>query len=58
MSTPHGFIFEEDLQAYKKEHISYFRSALNDDSLSAEDISDNIVKGIELSDFIGNDLEE
>ena len=26
MSTPHGFIFEEDLQKYKKENIAYFRN--------------------------------
>jgi hypothetical protein len=58
MSTPHGFIFEEDLQEYKKEHISFFRDALNDDTLSAEDISDKVIKQVELSDFVGSDSPE
>lgn len=40
MSMPHGFIFKEDLDEYKKEHILYFRNALGDESLTAEDIDD------------------
>jgi len=44
MSMPHGFIFAEDLDAYKKENIKYFRQILKDDSLNAEDIEDKIVR--------------
>ncbi|MDX1285968.1 MAG: hypothetical protein R3182_13190 [Draconibacterium sp.] len=55
MSMPHGFIFEEDLNEYKKENIKYFRQILDDETLDAADISDGIENakgGIELSDFI------
>lgn len=44
MSMPHGFIFAEDLDTYKKEHILYFRNILEDDDLSAEDINDKYIK--------------
>ena len=43
MSTPHGFIFKEDLEEYKKENIKYFRNILDDPTLSAEQISDKFV---------------
>lgn len=40
MSVPHGFIFAEDLEQYKKDNILYFRNILEDDTISAEDIND------------------
>jgi len=40
ISTPHGFIYgdKEHENAYKKEHILYFRNKFEDDSLTADDI--------------------
>lgn len=40
ISTPHGFIGtdKEDIDAYKKENISFFREILGDDSINAKDI--------------------
>lgn len=40
ISTPHGFIYgdKENENAYKKEHILYFRNKFEDDSLTADDI--------------------
>ncbi len=40
ISTPTGFIYgdKESENAYKKEHILYFRNKFEDDSLSADDI--------------------
>jgi len=40
ISTPTGFIYgdKDHENAYKKEHILYFRKKFNDDSLTAEDI--------------------
>lgn len=43
MSMPHGFIFKEDLDEYKKEHILYFRNILGDESISAEEIGDKFI---------------
>jgi len=38
VSTPHGFIFPDDVKEYKKEHILYFRKVLGDDTLNPDDI--------------------
>lgn len=60
MSVPHGFIFAEDLDKYKKENILYFRNILEDDSLTPEEINDSFEKnkdGMTLDDFVGNDVE-
>lgn len=40
ISTPHGFIYgdKENENAYKKEHILYFRKRFDDDTLTADDI--------------------
>lgn len=56
MSMPHGFIFNEDLNEYKKEHIQYFRNILDDDSITADQIKDQFEKNkanIEDVDNIG-----
>lgn len=56
MSMPHGFIFKEDLDSYKKENIKYFREKLNDDSITADDIVDKIVRSdaddLNVEDFV------
>ena len=43
ISTPTGFIYgdKDHENAYKKEHILYFRKKFNDDNLTAEDIEFN-----------------
>lgn len=38
VSTPHGFIFSDEIDKYKKEHILYFRDILGDENLNPEDI--------------------
>jgi hypothetical protein len=40
-STPHGFIYGDDASVteYKKQHILHFRNILEDDSLTADDIT-------------------
>jgi len=40
-STPHGFIYGDDTSVaeYKKQHILHFRNILEDDSLTADDIT-------------------
>jgi len=40
ISTPHGFIYgdKDHENAYKKEHILYFRNKFDDDTLTADDI--------------------
>ena len=38
VSTPHGFIFAEDLDQYKKDNILYFRNILGDESITADAI--------------------
>jgi hypothetical protein len=56
MSMPQGFIFEEDLDDYKKDNILYFRNILEDDTLDVGDINDEYEKskgGINVSDFVG-----
>jgi len=47
MSMPHGFIFKEDLDEYKKKNILYFRNILEDDSLTADQIIDTYEKNKE-----------
>lgn len=37
ISTPHGFITPEGFDAYKKEHILFFRNLLGDESLTVDD---------------------
>lgn len=44
MSMPHGFIFKEDLDEYKKQHILFFRNILEDDNITAEEIEDKFEK--------------
>lgn len=41
ISTPHGFIYgdKDNENAYKKEHILYFRKRFDDESLTADDIT-------------------
>ena len=51
ISTPHGFIFAEDIDGYKKDHIKYFRDILGDDTISAEDIGNKYTD-------VNNDGEE
>lgn len=36
VSTPHGFIFTEDIDNYKKDNIQYFRDILGDPTISAD----------------------
>lgn len=38
ISTPHGFIYPDDIDTYKKENILYFRNLFDDDSMDADDI--------------------
>lgn len=60
MSVPHGFIFAEDLNQYKKDNILYFRKILGEE-INPEDIKDKFVNnkaadddaGIDYSNFIG-----
>lgn len=55
MSVPHGFIFAEDLDKYKKENILYFRKILDED-INSEDIKDKFDKNSDatsdVNDFI------
>jgi len=39
ISTPHGFIYKDGVEAYKKKNILYFRNIFNDDSMTADDIT-------------------
>jgi len=63
MSTPHGFIFAEDLDNYKKENIIYFRNILDDDTITADAITDEYETnkaadtdaGINYDDFVKKD---
>jgi len=41
ISTPHGFIYPDDLDEYKKENILYFRNLFDDSDISADDIQNN-----------------
>jgi hypothetical protein len=38
ISTPHGFVFPDDIDLYKKKNVLYFRNLFNED-ISAEDIT-------------------
>jgi len=38
ISTPTGFIQKEDVDNYKKENLLFFRNALEDDSIDADDL--------------------
>ena len=51
ISAPHGFVYPDELDIYKKKNILYFRNLFKDSDISADDISDNF------SD-IKNDEEE
>jgi hypothetical protein len=63
ISTPHGFIFAEDLDNYKKENILYFRNILGDKTITADAIEDKYTKnkaadtdaGINYDEFISKD---
>lgn len=39
ISTPHGFVYPDKIDEYKKKYILYFRNRFNDESISADDIS-------------------
>lgn len=62
MSMPHGFIFKEDLDDYKKENIKYFRDILEDDTITADEIGDKYVKikntENDYIEHVGSDNEE
>lgn len=38
ISTPHGFVYPDKLNEYKKKNILYFRNIFDDDTLTADDI--------------------
>lgn len=38
ISTPHGFVYPDDLDVYKKKNILYFRNLFKDSDISADDI--------------------
>jgi hypothetical protein len=44
ISTPKGFILKEDVDNFKKENLLFFRTALGDQNIDAEDIKDNYVE--------------
>jgi hypothetical protein len=58
MSMPHGFIFKEELEEYKKENILYFRNIFDDDSITADQINDTFVDIKEDGKLDINDLTE
>ena len=39
ISTPHGFVYTDNINEYKKQNILYFRNLFDDDTLTADDIS-------------------
>ena len=43
ISTPHGFVFPDDLDEYKKKNILYFRNIFGEDT-NVEDITDKFKK--------------
>jgi len=38
ISTPHGFVYPDNLDEYKKKNILYFRNLFEDESMTADDI--------------------
>lgn len=58
MSMPHGFIFKEDLDNYKKENILYFRNILGDESITADQIEDKFEKNKAADQDAGINYEE
>ena len=40
ISTPHGFILPDDIEAYKAEHLTYFRNALGTD-VTVDELTDS-----------------
>lgn len=38
ISTPHGFIYPDDLEIYKKKNVLYFRNLFEDDGINADEI--------------------
>ena len=64
ISTPHGFVFPEDLDSYKKKNILYFRNLFQDTHIDADEITmksreanenDNIEFASDLTDYSEND---
>lgn len=55
ISTPHGFIVPEEKDDYKKDNIQYFRDALGDETLTADDIVMQYAKDDDEAQF---DVEE
>ncbi|HCW06050.1 MAG TPA: hypothetical protein DGG95_01650 [Cytophagales bacterium] len=39
ISTPLGFVYPDDIEAFKKKNILYFRNLFEDDSINAEDLT-------------------
>jgi len=39
VSTPHGFVYPDKLNEYKKKNILYFRNIFEDDTITADDIT-------------------
>lgn len=60
ISTPHGFVYTDNIEEYKKKNILYFRNLLEDDTLSADDISFKITDADEddklINKFVDNTL--
>lgn len=42
ISTPHGFVYPDDLESYKKANVLYFRNLFEDDSIDADEIETKI----------------
>jgi hypothetical protein len=38
ISTPHGFVYPDDLDIYKKKNVLYFRNLFEDNSISSDDL--------------------
>lgn len=38
VSTPHGFVYPDDLEEYKKKNVLYFRNLFEDDSINVDDL--------------------
>jgi len=39
ISTPHGFVYPDDLEIYKKKYILFFRNIFNDDTMTSDDLT-------------------
>ena len=59
ISTPHGFVFPDEIDLYKKKNILYFRNLFGDD-INAEDIETKIteITNNDDSSYVSNFLEK